>query len=114
MNKKLLAIFIGSALVLTACGGENEATDKETSTTNEETTTANVDVEKKFQQKCSMCHGVNLNDGRGDVPDLTTVGSRLSKEEIEDVILNGRGAMPGGQLQGEEASAVAEWLATKK
>lgn len=118
MKKKLLALLMGTALILAACGGgEEEATDKNSSeNTNggEETATASVDVEKKYQQKCSMCHGVNLNDGRGNVPDLSTIGATLSKDEIEKIILDGQGTMPGGQLQGEEAAAVAEWLASKK
>lgn len=122
MKKKLLALLMGTALVLAACGGgEEEATDtnKEKAPATEnaaggEQATASVDAEKKYQQKCSMCHGVNLNDGRGNVPDLSTIGATLSKEEIEKVIVDGQGTMPGGQLQGEEAAAVAEWLANKK
>lgn len=123
MKKKLLALLMGTALVLAACGGtEEEANDtnkKDEATTTEnaageEQATASVDSEKKYQQKCSMCHGVNLNDGRGNVPDLSTIGATMSKEDIEKVIIDGQGTMPGGQLQGEEAAAVAEWLANKK
>lgn len=115
MKKRLLALLMGSALVLAACGGgDKEATDKDAGESKGEETTASVDVEKKYQQKCSMCHGVNLNDGRGNVPALDTIGATMSKEEIEKVILDGQGTMPGGQLQGDEAAAVAEWLATKK
>lgn len=113
MKKKLLALLLGSALVLAACGGGEKATESNDKTSGDEATVS-VDVEKKYQQKCSMCHGVNLNDGRGNVPDLSNVGSRLSKEEIEHIILEGVGTMPGGQLKDEEASAVAEWLAAKK
>ncbi|MDQ0157115.1 cytochrome c551 [Robertmurraya andreesenii] len=112
MRKKLLALIMGSALILAACsGGGEEATDKNSKN---EDTTASVDPEKKYQQKCSMCHGVNLDDGRGNVPELSAIGATMTKEEIEKVIKDGQGTMPGRQLQGEEAEAVAEWLAAKK
>jgi cytochrome c551 len=105
--KKLLVLLMGAAFILSACGGSDEAAEGPQ-------TTAEVDAEKKYQQKCSMCHGVNLNDGQKNVPELTAVGSRLTKEEIESIILEGVGTMPPKQLQGVEAEAVAEWLAEKK
>ena len=75
--------------------------------------TVNVsDAEKIYNQKCSNCHGGNLSGGVG--PNLTTIGGKLSQEEIEQVIANGQGAMPKGLIDGAEATAVAEWLAAKK
>jgi biotin synthase-like enzyme len=38
----------------------------------------------------------------------------ISKEEILDIIENGKGGMPAGILKGEDAEAVASWLADKK
>ncbi|HYK73015.1 MAG TPA: cytochrome c [Pseudoneobacillus sp.] len=106
MKKKLLGLLMGTGLVLAACGGGG-GDDKAT------TGGDSVDAEKITAQKCSTCHGEGLNGG-GAAPKISDVGSRLSKEEIENTILNGRGGMPGGLLKGEEASAVAEWLASKK
>lgn len=143
MNKKLLALLMGLALVLllAACGGggDEDAADTGTDTGGETATedaggddagtdaggddaatedagdgaTASAgDAEKLYQQKCSSCHGGDLTGGVG--PDLTAVGGKLSQEDIESVIANGQGAMPGGLLQGDEASTVAAWLAEKK
>lgn len=138
MNKKLLALLMGFALVLllAACGGGgDDAADTGTDTGGETATedtggddagtddaatedagdgaTASAgDAEKLYQQKCSSCHGGDLTGGVG--PDLTAVGGKLSQEDIENVIANGQGAMPGGLLQGDEASTVASWLAEKK
>lgn len=115
MKKKLLALLMGTSLVLAACGGNNNADNgKDTGTTNGgETTTAGAgDAEKLFNQKCSSCHGANLEGGVG--PALNKIGSQLSKGDIENIIANGKGAMPAGLLKGDEASQVAEWLASKK
>ena len=121
---------MGSALVLSACGGggeeepagepeengqeqpaENGGEPAEQPAENGGGETA-AQAEQLYQQSCVSCHGQNLEGGVG--PDLTTVGSRLSKDEIENIIVNGQATMPAGLLQGEEAAVVAEWLAAKK
>jgi cytochrome c551 len=107
MKKKLLALLMGTSIVLAACGGGSgeEASD-------DSATASGGDAEKLYGQKCSACHGTNLEGGVG--PKLETIGASLSKEDIEKVILEGQGAMPKGLLEGEDASSVAEWLAGKK
>ncbi|ASN05207.1 cytochrome c550 [Virgibacillus necropolis] len=70
------------------------------------------DPEAIFQNTCVSCHGADLTGGVG--PDLTQVGSRYSKEEIKDIIINGKGTMPAGLVQEPQAEALAKWLAEKK
>jgi cytochrome c551 len=104
LKKKLLALLMGTSLALAACGGGGDEAgggDK-----------AGADPEKLYNQKCSSCHGGDLEGGVG--PKLSDVGSRLSQEDIESVIANGQGSMPPKLLEGDDASAVAEWLANKK
>ena len=109
MKKKWLATFmLGSALMLGACGGGESGT--EDTDTGTETTDASEQV---AQQRCGTCHGGNLQ-GMGNTPALNDIGSRLSEEEILNVIENGQGSMPGGLVKGEEAEALAAWLAEKK
>ncbi|MFE8696530.1 cytochrome c551 [Cytobacillus sp. FJAT-53684] len=114
MKKKLLALLLGSSLVLAlaACGGGDDAKETDSGTTGGETTASAGDAEKLFNQKCSSCHGGNLEGGVG--PALDKAGATHSKEDIETIIANGQGAMPAGLLSGDEASQVAEWLAAKK
>ncbi|AND42196.1 MULTISPECIES: cytochrome c551 [Bacillales] len=117
MKKKLLALLMGTSLVLAACGGGDDAAeDKDTATNGGGETTTDTadagDAQKLYEQKCSSCHGANLEGGVG--PALDKIGASLSQEDIENTIANGKGAMPKGLLQGEEASAVASWLAGKK
>ncbi|WP_391120428.1 cytochrome c551 [Psychrobacillus sp. L3] len=114
MNKKLLAVIFGTVLLLAACGGaKTDKTATETTTGTTTTETAKVDPEKIVQAKCTTCHGGNLQ-GQGGTPNLMTVGSRLSKDEILNVLKNGRGGMPGGLVSGDEAEAVATWLSNNK
>ncbi|KKK39461.1 cytochrome C551 [Mesobacillus campisalis] len=108
MNKKLLALLFGASLALAACGGGG---DEAGGGTGSDSAGAG-DPEKLYTQKCSGCHGGDLQGGAG--PALANIGSKYSQEEIEGIILNGQGAMPKELLKGEEATAVAEWLAGKK
>ena len=117
MKKKWLATFmLGSALMLGACGGEESESGNEDKDTGAETaesgTTADAS-EQVAQQRCATCHGGNLQ-GMGNTPALNDIGSRFSEEEILDIIVNGQGNMPGGLVKGEEAEALAAWLAEKK
>ncbi|WP_226036926.1 cytochrome c550 [Aquibacillus saliphilus] len=70
---------------------------------------------EEIAQSCIGCHGGNL-EGGGSAPSLQQVGSKYSEEEIHDIILNGieGTAMPGGLVSGEEAEALASWLAEKQ
>lgn len=111
VNKKLLAAIFASILVLGACGGGN--TTKDDGGENTSGDVASVDAEKIVNSKCITCHGGNL-EGAGGAPALNDVGSKLSETEIHDVIINGQGGMPGNIIQGDEAEAVAKWLAEKK
>jgi cytochrome c551 len=115
MKKGFLALLFSSALALGACGGNGETTTEPAPAPaeGEGSGTSAVDPEQVVQQNCISCHGENL-EGQGNFPALNNVGSRLSQEEIREVIDNGRGAMPADIIQGEEADAVAEWLASKK
>jgi cytochrome c551 len=109
MRKKLLALLMGPTLVmgLAACGGGND-TSKGTSDS-----AAGGDAQKIYSQKCSSCHGDNLEGKVG--PKLASIGKNLDKQQILDVIKNGKpGGMPAGLISGDDADKVATWLASKK
>ncbi len=115
MTKKLLSFLMGSALVLSlaACGGaDDDNAEKPAENDGEETTAEAGDAEAIYNKSCVSCHGENLEGDMG--PALDKVGASLSKDEILDVIENGRGQMPPGTAKGEDAEKVAEWLAEKK
>lgn len=81
-----------------------ESTESSGGTDSAETTDVSAG-EKVANASCVGCHGGDLTGAMG--PDLTTTS--LSKEEIVDVLVNGKGAMPPGTAEGEE-EAVAEYI----
>ncbi|MCA1031457.1 cytochrome c [Bacillus timonensis] len=111
MKFKLLALILGTSLMLVACGGGDDAAEpNEPAGGDSGATTASA--EKIYKQNCAGCHGGDLGGGAG--PNLTAVGSKYSQEDIASIIANGKGIMQGGIIKGEEADAVAAWLAEKK
>jgi cytochrome c551 len=113
MKSKLMIILLGSMLTLAACGGGEEETAQ--NETNGGTTggTEATAAEGIYKKSCASCHGGNLEGNIG--PSLKKVGSKYSEEEILDIIHNGLGTgMPPGVIQGEDADAVAAWLAGMK
>lgn len=69
-------------------------------------------AEEYYSNSCASCHGNDLTGVAG--PDISSIGSNLSAEEIEKVIIDGQGAMPPGMLPEDEARVVAEWLSEMK
>lgn len=127
MKKTLMAVLFALMLVLAACGGGNNdaanndaanngaANNTEENAANNENDGGTVDsaqAEDAYKSSCASCHGQDLSGGAG--PDLTNVGSELSADEIETIIAEGQGSMPGGLLSGDDATAVAQWLAEHK
>ncbi|WP_077624793.1 cytochrome c551 [Sediminibacillus massiliensis] len=134
MKKLLMTAIFGTVLVLSACGGndeenadnenndtateepaENEAPADENENAGDEGGGGTVDTaaaEEAYQQSCQSCHGADLSGQVG--PSLQAVGSEYSREEILEIIQNGKGSMPGGQATGEDAEMIASWLAEKK
>ncbi|MGM0876475.1 MAG: cytochrome c551 [Bacillota bacterium] len=112
MKTKLLALLLGTSVVLGACGGAEEPNEEATEEEATEGETAGGDAEKIVQQNCIGCHGENLEGGAG--PQLTEVGAKYDQGEIKNIIINGQGGMPKGILDDADAEVVSEWLAEKK
>ncbi len=72
-------------------------------------TAEEFDAEAVAQGKCISCHGGDLA-GQGNFPSL--VDTKLSQEEIAEVITNGKGAMPPGLVDAANVDAMAEYILT--
>jgi cytochrome c550 len=74
----------------------------------EEAASGDFDPEAHAQASCVSCHGSSYEGGVG--PSL--VGTALSQEEIEEILINGKGTMPAGTVPEENATEMAEWVLT--
>jgi cytochrome c550 len=73
-----------------------------------QTETADANPEDIYNKTCIGCHGEQYQGGAG--PGLVGVSDRLSKEEIEDIVVNGKNAMPKGLVPADQAGEMADWL----
>lgn len=125
MKKWLMAVIFASLLALAACGGGGSDDAEEPADTGTDTEQpaeddatddgATVDAgaaEEVYKKSCASCHGGDLSGGVG--PDLTSVGSELSADQIETIINDGVGTMPGGLVSADDAALLADWLAEMK
>ncbi|SDC12328.1 cytochrome c551 [Terribacillus halophilus] len=85
---------LGFMLFLAACGSNDDAAET---------------PQEAYENNCAMCHGQDLSGGNGGPP-LDNLGSKYTQEELVDIMENGKGGMPAGQAEGEEAEKIAEWL----
>lgn len=120
MKKWLMAVLFGTMLVLAACGGGGATNEDKSEPADEGTEEPAEDggavdtaaAEDAYKASCASCHGQDLSGGAG--PTLEKVGADYTAADIEEIIANGKGSMPGGLLSGDDATAVAEWLAEHK
>lgn len=59
-----------------------------------------------FAATCAGCHGADASGGVG--PALADSG--LGAEEVVGIVAAGRGTMPGGLVEGQEAADVAAYV----
>lgn len=100
-----IAIFM--LLVVTACGEgiSNPANDQNA------IKSADEEAAAIYKKRCLSCHAVDLSGRNG--PDLRDVGSRMTEEQLFDIIHDGSKGMPSykNRLEQEEIEALAQWLA---
>lgn len=64
--------------------------------------------EQVFAASCTGCHLNNGNDTGGVGPQLA--GAGLDETAVKTIVENGRGAMPGGLVSGEDLDNVAAYV----
>lgn len=107
IRKRIYAVSflaIAFALVLAGCGGGGNSAGSGGDATA-------ADAETIYKRHCQSCHQADLSG-----QNLVTVGSRLSRDQIEEKIRKGGGGMIAFEkrLNDAEIDALSDWLAEKK
>jgi cytochrome c551 len=111
-----LFVIASAALIAAGCGGSDSSSDSSSesaSGSGTETTQATDLPEggQTFVKTCGGCHTLSDAGTSGAVgPKLD--GANLQKAAVLDILKNGKGSMPSGLVTGEEAEAVADYVAT--
>ena len=83
--------------------GEGKGTEK--------TETVASNPEDIYKSTCASCHGDQYQGVVG--PSLK--GTGLSKDEVKNILVNGKGtSMPPGLLKGDQVDTMAEWVSKLK
>lgn len=117
MRRWAAGLAVAGALLLTACGGDDEeAQPAKTQAPPSETQPAEsqqaANGQQIFSDNCSSCHTLAAADADGRVgPNLDDV--KPDKETVARQVINGGDGMPafGDQLSEEQIDAVATFVA---
>jgi cytochrome c551 len=106
-RKPMLLLLVALATTLTGCEIELESCRPDT-------VDAKSNVFVIYKNTCAGCHGEQMQGISG--PDLRHIGSKMSKEALEKVILDGAQGMPGfkEKLTPEQVTLLVETLAKEK
>ena len=110
----LLYLALGVAVPAAVIAGRGEATGGTGPLRTEEPTSKEEEGKELFIQTCKSCHTLEAVQAHGVTgPNLDELGG-LDKQRVLNAIKNGgtgSGRMPPGLLEGEDADAVATYVA---
>lgn len=110
-RKYMFILVILAMLVLSAC---SERTEDDSALRASITTAENEEAVALYKSQCLSCHAVDLSGRVG--PSLKDVGTRLSEDQIADIVMEGYQGMPSYKkiLEESEIKSIAMWLSNMK
>lgn len=115
MSGLFFAACVFAVVLLFTLPGKDQVAQEEKPTMPQVTLNA-AEAEAIVNTSCISCHGDQLQGQSG--PNLQTIGSTLSSEQLYSIISKGKGGgmMPAfkDKLKDEEIANVALWLSEKK
>lgn len=106
----LLLIVAFGVLLNVVDMNESSKPEKESHEKAETAQVESFDGESIYAKSCIGCHGDQYQGTVG--PALK--GLTYEQSEIEDILKNGKGGMPGNLVSAEDAPKMSEWLLTLK
>lgn len=106
-NKILGALAL---LMITASYGLAEMASKNKAKVSTEAVAADgsINAQVLYTDNCALCHGADGKLGMTGAKDLSV--TQMQKDSIQQVILNGKGAMKAVPLSQEQAAAIADYV----
>lgn len=111
--RRFVAALLLTIVLLSGCGSAGDGKE----TKDYLGGTEHLEAKEIFKNnRCITCHATDLRGTAGLNSNLQQVGSRLTKEEIIEVITNGRRTMPAQKdnLTAEQIELLADWLVELK
>ncbi|ANA81836.1 cytochrome c [Paenibacillus glucanolyticus] len=107
-RKYRLMLIMLAMLVLSAC---SERTEDDSALRASIVTPEEEKAVALYKSQCLSCHAIDLGGRVG--PSLKDVGTRLSEDEIRDIVTDGYRGMPSYRkiLEESEIQSIAAWLA---
>jgi cytochrome c551 len=107
----LVALSVAAAFGVAGCGGDDSGGGDATPVQDVGDPVAGKAV---FAARCTSCHlGDGTEDG-GAGPNLSGKGSNHTPEQLEAVVVEGRGAMPAGIVSGTDLDNVVAYVYSLK
>lgn len=111
-SRALLSILAGGLIVSLGLAFSGVGVPKEGEQAAEAPAAASPEEAKAtVEASCASCHGADLKGSAG--PSLHNLDQKYDKDQIADILKNGKGGMPAGLVPGME-EAVADYLLTLK
>lgn len=68
-----------------------------------------------YRQNCSGCHRIDMKGTPPEFPSLVGIGSRLSRDQVKNMVVNGGGRMPSfGRLGNDMVDAIVDYVTAGK
>src|SRR3954447_21705862 len=109
-HKRGLTVPLTAVALLAGCGGSNEPTKLDLPGD-----TASPGAQLAGSSGCLACHKIGGSGNGGPGPDLTHVGSRIPRAEIERVLVSPTAPMPSFKAMPQaDRDALADYLSSLK
>jgi mono/diheme cytochrome c family protein len=110
----LLYVALGAAVPALVIADREPSEGATPPLRHEEASSELEDGKELFRQTCTSCHTLAAANARGVTgPDLDEIGEMTEERVLEAIRVGGTGQkrMPAGLLEGEDAEAVAKYVA---
>ncbi len=110
-SRALLSIFAGGLIVSLGLAFSGVGVPKEGEQAAEAPVASAEEAKATVEASCAACHGADLKGAAG--PSLHNLDQKYDKDQIAEILKNGKGGMPAGLVPGME-EAVSDYLLTLK